>query len=412
MHSYPDHYRAFFEHPSISRGLHAHGRMQWSAHCPAHDDQCKSLSVAMGCSGALLVRCHAPHGCTFDRIKDALQLKSDDFFPPRINMAGNGRKFLKSYDYLDENGRRLYQCCRTDPKGFFQRRPNAAYDPKKKRDESNPEFINNLEGVRLVLYRLPDLLKAWKEQPQRATWLVEGERDADTLAGAGLVATCNPMGALKWRPEYSETLRGRNVVIIPDEDPVDASLGWAAGLTHALEVAEQLRGVAASIKILRLPVSQPKGDVTLWWSECPGTPDEKKAKLVELARNCLEWTAGLPDPAPGSWNAGVAPPVSEPSKATDTGSVPWDGSYSAAAERVMHTIHEHAERMRLQPGVRVVCSNLELIGAVDIAIEEWRNAVRVHGPHRNEATGNAGLMEAAYKMAATLVRGIEDVSAE
>jgi hypothetical protein len=46
-------------------------------------------------------------------------------------------------------------------------------------------------------------------------WLVRA-KDGDILIERGLVATTNPGGASKWRYEYSETLRGARVVILPE----------------------------------------------------------------------------------------------------------------------------------------------------------------------------------------------------
>ena len=89
-----------------------------------------------------------------------------------------------------------------------------------------------MRGVRLVPYRLPAVLEATAEG---GCWVVEGERDADTLAHAGLVATCNSGGAGKWRDEYAAYLRGASeVVIVADRDP--------AGYRHALDVARSLDG--------------------------------------------------------------------------------------------------------------------------------------------------------------------------
>ena len=47
----------------------------------------------------------------------------------------------------------------------------------------------NLDGVELVLYRLPEI------QGQADVVIVEGEKDADALARLGIAATCNVMGA-------------------------------------------------------------------------------------------------------------------------------------------------------------------------------------------------------------------------
>jgi putative DNA primase/helicase len=104
-----------------------------------------------------------------------------------------------------------------------------------------------------VLYRLPELLAA---DPAAPVYVVEGEKDADRLISEGLVATCNPQGAGKWRDEYSRHLRGRNVVVIPDNDD--------AGRRHANTVIQSLAGLAKAIKRVELPDLPPKGDVSDW----------------------------------------------------------------------------------------------------------------------------------------------------
>ena len=53
------------------------------------------------------------------------------------------------YNYTDEKGNLLFQTVRYDPKRFSQRRPNGS-----------GEWIWNLQGMRLVLYRLPEVVAA------------------------------------------------------------------------------------------------------------------------------------------------------------------------------------------------------------------------------------------------------------
>jgi hypothetical protein len=91
-----------------------------------------------------------------------------------------------AYDYVDENGELLFQCVRLHPKNFRQRRRDG-----------HGGWIWNLEGVRRVLFRLPTLKGA------ALVLVAEGEKDVLNLVKLGFVATCNPMGAGKWRSEYS-----------------------------------------------------------------------------------------------------------------------------------------------------------------------------------------------------------------
>jgi hypothetical protein len=60
-------------------------------------------------------------------------------------------------------------------------------------------------------------------------WIVEGEKDADRLAGLGLVATCNPGGATKvnskakakskWHRDLNRFFTGRKVTVMPTTTP-------------------------------------------------------------------------------------------------------------------------------------------------------------------------------------------------
>ena len=51
---------------------------------------------------------------------------------------------------------------------------------------------------------LPEVIAA------QTIFVAEGEKDADNLRALGFTATTNPLGAEKWRDEYSETLRGQD----------------------------------------------------------------------------------------------------------------------------------------------------------------------------------------------------------
>ena len=73
------------------------------------------------------------------------------------------------------------------------------------------------------------------------------------------------MGAKKWRKEYSESLRGLDVIISPDNDPK----GWE----HAEMVARALIGIAKSVKIIRLPNLKGKQDISDWFDQ-GGTVEE------------------------------------------------------------------------------------------------------------------------------------------
>lgn len=238
----------------------------WSAKCPAHDDRMSSLSLKVAESdGRLLMKCHA--GCKFGDIISALGLQAKSFFQ---NSKGAVTIVeTESYSYRDANGKLLYQAVRREPKGFRQRRPDG-----------NGGWIWNLQNVERVLYRYPELLEA---DEKRVVFVVEGEKDVETLAGLGMVATCNPGGAGKWREDFSEALAGRTVVVIPDNDE--------AGITHAEQVAESVQRYAAQVKLIKLPGLSDKGDITDW-IQAGGS----RQMLQDLFREVQPWSDSMKAP--------------------------------------------------------------------------------------------------------------------
>jgi len=173
--------------------------------------------------------------------------KNDDFT----------KKNIVTYDYKDESGMLLFQVVRYETKDFRQRRPDGMGG-----------WIRNLDGVRRILYRLQELLRAGSDD---WVFIVEGEKDVDRLYDEGLVATTCPMGAGKWDDNYSEFLNDRSkICIIPDND--------ISGRSHAKQVAESLDHVGVKARILELPGLADKGDVSDWF-DAGGS----KKELIKLA---------------------------------------------------------------------------------------------------------------------------------
>lgn len=251
----------------------------WDACCPSHDDTHPSLGVALGDEDRILVHCRS-RDCSAEQITAALGLTVASLFAPPPNGKPNKPrgKIVAAYPYTDEAGALLFQTVRYEPKGFKQRRPDG-----------KERWVWNLKGVRRVLYRLPGLVQADPGQP---VFVVEGEKDAHNLTVLGLVATTNPQGAGKWRPEYSEALRGRHVVILPDNDE--------PGRKHAQQVARSLQGVAASVRIVALPGLPEKGDVSDWL-QMAGSGKELLLELVSTAPP--EQANGQPKPEAGGQDA-------------------------------------------------------------------------------------------------------------
>jgi DNA primase len=238
------------------QGVRKDGR-GWKALCPAHNDRKPSLKVDEAEDGKVLLKCFA--GCRTEDIVAAIGLNMSNLYPE----PERKRKVIATYDYRDASGKLLFQVCRTADKHFFQRRPDG-----------KGGWITGLGDVKPVLYRLPEVLQA--VQRGETVFIPEGEKDVDNLARLGLAATCNPMGAGKWRDYYSGWLKGANVVILPDNDE--------PGRKHAQQVAQSLYGKAASVKVLELPGLPEKGDISDWLA-AGGTREE----LLELAAEAPEW---------------------------------------------------------------------------------------------------------------------------
>lgn len=91
--------------------------------------------------------------------------------------------------------------------------------------------------------------------PDVTVYLVEGEKDADRLVSALLYLGLPTSGAGKWKLAHSEFLRGRRVVILPDNDE--------AGRDHAKKANKSLRDIAAEVRIVAFQLPE-KGDVSDW----------------------------------------------------------------------------------------------------------------------------------------------------
>lgn len=195
----------------------------WVARCPLHEDNTASMKVDEK-DGTILVKCHA--GC------DQKELAA------KLGLGGNGHNPQEpeaTYGYLDERGQLLFQSLRFPGKRFRQRRidPNA---------QTEDGWVWDLTGVRLVPYRLPEVIQGVAEG--QTIFITEGEKDADRLRQEGRVATCNPMGAGKWREEFSQYFRGAtHVIIVADRDE--------PGRKHAISVFDNLEPVAQNVWIVQ-----------------------------------------------------------------------------------------------------------------------------------------------------------------
>lgn len=202
-------------------GVRWSGNSKFQARCPCHDDKQASLSVCIGDKGGIILNCFA--GCDTQAILDKLGLSFSDISGDREKKPFQRKKVAAIYEY--SNGTRKL---RYEPKSF-------TWEHK-----SGSKWESGRGDAPHVLYR--------SGTPGDPVYLVEGEKDADNVGkNLGLYAVSPENGAgkgSKWLDQYTQELRGHNVVILPDNDDV----GWEF-MQH---VADELLPVAQSVKMLDL----------------------------------------------------------------------------------------------------------------------------------------------------------------
>jgi DNA primase len=116
------------------------------------------------------------------------------------------------YDYRDANGNLVKQVLRYPGKRFLQRR----------RDR-NGSLIWDTEGVGPILYNL------MRVQLANTVCICEGEKDCDTFNGLSLhpasggdVIATTSGGAESWHDQLADELRGKRIVLMPDDDEAGA----------------------------------------------------------------------------------------------------------------------------------------------------------------------------------------------
>jgi putative DNA primase/helicase len=142
----------------------------------------------------------------------------------------------ETYKYRDESGKPLYVVERGAGKLFKQRRADGA---------------PNLDGVRRVPYRLPELRAAIADG--KAIVVVEGEKDVCNLVKQGYAATTNSGGSsFRWPQEWSAHFAGaRKIVVIADCD--------TPGRKAASERAALLSTICNDVRILDLDPKRSDG---------------------------------------------------------------------------------------------------------------------------------------------------------
>jgi hypothetical protein len=147
-------------------------------------------------------------------------------------------------------------------------KPDKTFRPR--RPNGKGGWVDDLDDVARVPYRLPDLVKALVDGA--TVFIPEGEAKVDALLEWSVPATHIATGT----KDYAELFSEADVILMPDND--------AAGWKHVNTVGAALHGIARRIRVLMLPGLPDKGDI-IDWVAAGGTAE----KLRELAEQAPAW---------------------------------------------------------------------------------------------------------------------------
>ena len=216
---------------------------KWQCKCPTHDDKNASLSVEQASDGRTLLKCHA--GCNTRDIVSAVGLNMSDLYtqpkqsPSKLVEEYTYTPTLKKSRLIDANGNKTFRW-----HSFV-----------------NNKWCSGTNKQKLPLYN-QQILSSLKDN---IVYVVEGEKDVNTLTKYNLPSVCSPHGATKgndsgkkWLDSYTELFCGIDVIILQDNDDV--------GKSFANAIATKLLSKAKSVKVIDLTIAFPKikehGDIS------------------------------------------------------------------------------------------------------------------------------------------------------
>jgi len=160
-----------------------------------------------------------------------------------------------TYTYHKADGTIAYTKTRTDYE-----------DGSKKFYFEQPDGTKSVKGIQHELYNLPAVLTATK------VYFVEGEKCADAVIKQGAVATTLDTGAKSpWCPHYTDYLKDKEVIIIPDND--------TPGTNYAKKILQNV----PNARIVKLPDLSEKGDIYDWLNMGHTMAEVDKLPTFEIA---------------------------------------------------------------------------------------------------------------------------------
>jgi hypothetical protein len=184
--------------------------------CPAHDDNNASLSISDRRDGnGIVIKCHA--GCDYQDVLAKLSMTPRDLFDDHRMREIYAPK--RSYRYPD--GRVVH------------RKPDKSF-PQSGNTKGNSLFHADRIGDAETVY-----------------W-AEGEKDVEAIEAVGGVAVCSAMGAGNAKSADVSPLRGKHIIVAADKD--------GPGRKHGRQVAELVKPIAASVRVVEAAVGKDAAD--------------------------------------------------------------------------------------------------------------------------------------------------------
>lgn len=192
----------------------------------------------------------------------------DDIGVDRLHLVGGrfqDHKWMKGhpvrdpvrYLYLNEYGEHQYTVTRWD----FADVPGKTYTNDRVKKGKAP-----------ILYNLPALTK----HPNDLVFIVEGEKNVETLNEYGLLAVTNDGGCGNWLQDFAVHFKDRSVVIVEDNDK--------GGRKWVNSVRDSIKGVATEINFIHFRDKREKYDATDFLAE------HSKSDFLDRAGDYVDFT--------------------------------------------------------------------------------------------------------------------------
>jgi putative DNA primase/helicase len=159
---------------------------------------------------------------------------------PKRTKYFKGKGEVARYDYKDAEGNLKYikvKWLDKDGKKQF-----TAYE------NVNGTLLSGRGQSVSIPYNLEEVLRAGEE----SIYILEGEKDVETLRSLGLIATTGGSSS-DWMQAFNEYFEGKNVVIIPDCD--------VPGKRYSEKITENIKDIVKTLKVVNLGLVD-GGDVT------------------------------------------------------------------------------------------------------------------------------------------------------